>query len=116
MNGPRKLLITSGLLLAMWGMGWGLIYAVFVEHQTLDALIAWSYDRLAESERTETILAYQAVILFAAIGPVTEAALRKANVERVVLAHDTTVAAVLAALMDFFSQPGAILPAGVKPG
>jgi hypothetical protein len=38
MNRPRKLLILSGLLLAVWGMGWGLIYAVFVEHQTLDAL------------------------------------------------------------------------------
>jgi uroporphyrinogen III methyltransferase/synthase len=54
--------------------------------------------------------------VFAAIGPVTEAALRKADVERVVLAHDTTVAAVLTALMDFFSQPGARSPAGVKPG
>lgn len=38
MNRPRKLLILSGLGLAVWGMGWGLIYAVFVEHQTLDAL------------------------------------------------------------------------------
>lgn len=54
--------------------------------------------------------------VFAAIGPVTEEALREAKVERVVLARDTTVTAVLAALTDFFSQPGSKLPAGVKPG
>lgn len=38
MSHSRKLLIISGLALIVWGMGWGLIYAVFVEHQTLDAL------------------------------------------------------------------------------
>jgi len=53
---------------------------------------------------------------FAAIGPVTEEELRKAKVERVVLAKDTTVAGVVAALTDYFSQPGPRLPAGVKPG
>jgi len=54
--------------------------------------------------------------VFTAIGPVTEETLRKAKVERVVLAKDTTVAGVVAALTDFFSQPGKRLPAGVKPG
>jgi len=54
--------------------------------------------------------------VFAAIGPVTEEALRKAKIERVVVAQDTTVAAALAALMEFFSHPGKSLPAGVKPG
>lgn len=38
MSGPRKLLILSGLALAGWGMGWGLVYAVFFEHQILDTL------------------------------------------------------------------------------
>jgi uroporphyrinogen III methyltransferase/synthase len=54
--------------------------------------------------------------VFGAIGPVTEEALRKAKVERVLLAQDTTVAAVIVALTDYFSQPGPRLPAGVKPG
>lgn len=38
MSGARKLLIFGGLLLAALGMFYGLIYAVFIEHQTLDAL------------------------------------------------------------------------------
>lgn len=63
----------------------------------------------------EKFLEFSRQSIFAAIGPVTEEALRKARVERVVLARDTTVAAVLAALTECFSQPGARLPAGVKP-
>lgn len=38
MSASRKLLIVSGLLLTVWGLCWGLFYAVFVEHQTLDSL------------------------------------------------------------------------------
>ncbi len=38
MSGSRKLLIISGMLLALWGMGFGLYYALFVEHQVLDKL------------------------------------------------------------------------------
>jgi hypothetical protein len=38
MSPSRKLLIVSGLLLTVWGLCWGLFYAVFVEHQTLDSL------------------------------------------------------------------------------
>ncbi len=38
MNRGRKLLLISGLVLTVWGMSWGLVYAVFVEHQTLDNL------------------------------------------------------------------------------
>jgi hypothetical protein len=38
MSPARKLLLVSGLLLTMWGLSWGLVYAVFVEHQTLDSL------------------------------------------------------------------------------
>jgi hypothetical protein len=36
MSGSRRLLITGGIALAIWGMGYGLWYAVFAEHQTLD--------------------------------------------------------------------------------
>jgi hypothetical protein len=38
MNGSRKVLIISGMLLAIWGMGFGLYFALFVEHQMLDKL------------------------------------------------------------------------------
>jgi len=51
MSPARKLLIVSGLLLTLWGLGWGLVYAVFVEHQTLDSLggeITTAFVRAAE--------------------------------------------------------------------
>lgn len=38
MSASRKLLIFGGLALAIIGMSYGLVYAVFVEHQTLDGL------------------------------------------------------------------------------
>lgn len=38
MSGSRKVLIISGVALALWGMGFGLYYALFVEHQTLDKI------------------------------------------------------------------------------
>lgn len=38
MSQARKLLIVSGLVLATLGMLYGLYYAVFVEHQTLDRM------------------------------------------------------------------------------
>lgn len=38
MSGARKLLIFGGLTLAALGMLYGLVYAVFIEHQTLDGL------------------------------------------------------------------------------
>lgn len=63
----------------------------------------------------EKFLEFSRRAVFAAIGPVTEDALRKAKVDRVVLAQDTTVAAVLTALINFFSRPKPQLRAGVKP-
>jgi hypothetical protein len=36
MSPSRKLLIAGGLALALWGMSYGLYYAVSVEHQTLE--------------------------------------------------------------------------------
>jgi hypothetical protein len=38
MNGARKLLVFGGIALAAVGMLYGLYYAVFVEHQTLDQM------------------------------------------------------------------------------
>jgi hypothetical protein len=38
LSAARKLLIRSGLLLAVWGMAYGFYYAVFVEHQMLDRI------------------------------------------------------------------------------
>jgi uroporphyrinogen-III synthase len=54
--------------------------------------------------------------IFAAIGPVTEHALHKMKVERVLLARDTSVSAVIEALTDYFTHAGADLSAGVNPG
>ncbi len=52
--------------------------------------------------------------VFAAIGPVTERRLREAGVQRLIVAHDTSLAAILDTLETFFSNPGHNLPAGVK--
>lgn len=38
MSGSRKLLIISGVVLAIWGMSFGLYYALFVEHQAIDKI------------------------------------------------------------------------------
>jgi hypothetical protein len=38
MNGARRLLILGGIALAIWGMGYGLWYAVSAEHQALNGI------------------------------------------------------------------------------
>jgi hypothetical protein len=38
MTRSGRVLVIGGLLLAVWGMTYGLYYAVFVEHQTLDSI------------------------------------------------------------------------------
>jgi hypothetical protein len=38
MSGARRLLILGGIALALWGMSYGLWYAVFAEHQALDGI------------------------------------------------------------------------------
>jgi len=38
MSGSRRLLIIGGIALTVWGMGYGLWYAVFAEHQALDSI------------------------------------------------------------------------------
>jgi uroporphyrinogen-III synthase len=51
---------------------------------------------------------------FAAIGPVTERALREAGVQRLIVASDTSACAILESLATFFVNSGHSLPAGVK--
>jgi hypothetical protein len=51
MSGSQRLLIIGGIALAVWGMGYGLWYAVFAEHQALDnigASLAGSFAAAAE--------------------------------------------------------------------
>jgi len=38
MSGSRKLLLVGGLSLVIWGMSYGLYYALFDEHQTLETI------------------------------------------------------------------------------
>jgi hypothetical protein len=57
MTSSRKLLIFGGLALAVWGMGYGIWYAVFIEHQTLDGLggaLATGFMRAAENRMAES--------------------------------------------------------------
>jgi uroporphyrinogen-III synthase len=54
--------------------------------------------------------------VFVAIGPVSENALKAEGVDRILLAADTTVAAAIATLADFFAKAGHQQPAGAKQG
>jgi hypothetical protein len=54
MSAGQKLLIVGGITLAFWGMGYGLWYAVFAEHQALDnigASLAASFTNAAQGHR-----------------------------------------------------------------
>jgi len=47
MSGSRRLLVVGGIALALWGMGYGLWYAVFAEHQALNGIgssLAMAFD------------------------------------------------------------------------
>jgi uroporphyrinogen-III synthase len=59
-------------------------------------------------------LSHQSV--FVAIGPVSEAALKAESVGRILLAADTTVAAAIATLSEYFAKAGQQQPAGAKQG
>jgi hypothetical protein len=55
--GSRKILVFGGLALAIWGMAYGIWYAVFIEHQTLDGLgaaLATGFMRAAENRMAES--------------------------------------------------------------
>jgi hypothetical protein len=53
MSPSRKLLLVGGLLLVLWGMSYGLAYALFDEHQTLESIttsLARSFSRAADKQ------------------------------------------------------------------
>jgi uroporphyrinogen-III synthase len=54
--------------------------------------------------------------IFVAIGPVSENALKAESVDRILLATDTRVAAVVATLAEYFAKAGRQQPAGAKQG
>ena len=54
--------------------------------------------------------------VFVAIGPVSETALKAEGVDRILLAADTTVAAAIATLSEYFAKAGHHQPAGAKQG
>lgn len=63
MSGSRKFLIVGGLALAIWGMCYGLYYALFDEHQTLEqigASLATGFARAAERDMAESRAALEA--------------------------------------------------------
>ncbi len=51
---------------------------------------------------------------FVAIGPVSEKALREERVDRILVAANTTVAATISTLAEFFTKAGQAQPAGAK--
>lgn len=56
MSGTRKLLIAGGLALIIWGMSYGLWFAVFDEHQTLEGMgvsLATAFANAAERKLPE---------------------------------------------------------------
>ena len=59
-------------------------------------------------------LSHQAI--FVAIGPVSERALKTEGIDRILLASDTTLAAVVATLGEYFAKAGQHQPAGAKQG
>src|SRR5712691_365456 len=61
MSGSRKLLILGGIALALWGMGYGLWYAVFAEHQALNGIgasLAAAFDASATRNPGEAETAF----------------------------------------------------------
>jgi hypothetical protein len=55
-SGSRKLLLVGGLLLVIWGMVYGLYYALFDEHQTLETItlsLAEGFSAAANNNRSE---------------------------------------------------------------
>jgi uroporphyrinogen-III synthase len=87
--------------------------------QPVDAILFFSPSavrHLQDILGNEKVLELSGRAIFAAIGPVTERALREAKVERVLLAEDTTVTSVIATLEHHFTIACSGLSAGVKPG
>jgi len=85
--------------------------------QGADAILFFSpsaVHHLQDILGNERVLEISRQAIFAAIGPITEKALRAANVERVLLAEETTVASIVNALERYFSMPQPGRSAGVN--
>ncbi|MFY9571714.1 MAG: hypothetical protein WAV20_09980 [Blastocatellia bacterium] len=65
MSGSRKLLIVSGVSLAIWGMSFGLYYALFVEHQTLDKIGSSLTTSFTHGAKGDLIEAHEALQIYA---------------------------------------------------
>ena len=86
--------------------------------QGADAILFFSpsaVHHLQDLLGNEKVLELSRHAIFAAIGPVTEKALRSANVQRVVLSDDTTSWSIVNALANYFSTVPPGLSVGVKP-
>jgi uroporphyrinogen-III synthase len=84
-----------------------------------DAILFFSpsaVNNFTELAGVEQLLGLQDRLAIAAVGPVTAGALRDAGVERVVVAVDTTTAAVVQALEQYFTGAIRQSAAGVKRG
>jgi hypothetical protein len=66
MSSARKVLVVGGLSLATLGMLYGLHYAVFVEHQTLDRMGASLAQAFASASQRDPVAAHGAVDAYAA--------------------------------------------------
>jgi len=87
--------------------------------QRTDAILFFSpsaVHHLQDLLGNEKVLELSKHAIFAAIGPVTETALRRAGVVRVLLAEDTTVKSIVQTLENYFATSRSGLSAGVNPG
>ena len=65
MSSARKLLLVGGLSLATLGMLYGLHYAVFVEHQTLERMGASLAQAFASASQRDTVAAHGSIDSYA---------------------------------------------------
>lgn len=89
------------------------------ENGKADAILFFSPSAVVhftEAFGRERLSAIENKMAITAVGPVTAGALRQAGVERVVMARDTTAAAVVEALEEYFAGAAKAAPAGVKRG
>jgi len=87
--------------------------------QPVDAILFFSpsaVHHLQDILGNEKVLELSRQAVFAAIGSITASALHRANVQRVLLAEDTTVKSIVRALENHFAISRSGLSAGVKPG
>jgi hypothetical protein len=67
MSSARRLLVLGGLILAAFGMLYGLHYAVFVEHQTLDRMGGSLTQAFVSAAERNTTGAHDAVDQYASV-------------------------------------------------